>query len=75
MIKENKLLILIGVISACVIILVSLEQKQSITVKAQSGMPKLMLELTIPSNSYVLLEPIPVSFKLSNQTSTPISWL
>lgn len=41
---------------------------------AQTAPPKLTLEVSTSQNNYLLLEPIPIKFKLLNQTNVPIIW-
>lgn len=71
MLKKIKILIVIAVLGACAIT-IWFQQKKLTTVEAQSEPSVLTYEVSPSQNSYVLREPIPLKFKISNQTSFPI---
>lgn len=58
------------------VVIFGFQQIQPSFAKAQADneSPKLTLELSTPQNSYIQLEPIPLDFKLLNQTNQALTW-
>lgn len=73
MLKKIKILIVIAISCSCVTV-IWFQQKKLSAVEAQSQAPVLTYEVSALQNSYVLREPIPLKFKISNQTSVPIKF-
>ncbi len=73
MIKENRnFVFIVTLIVIGAVVTGSFWQNRTDVVQAQIGMPKLSFEIAGLNSNYVLFEPIPISFKLSNQTNTAI---
>lgn len=72
--KAKKKLILIGFfsLSVCIAALIWFQSSESNIVAAKSQ-TKLTLEVTTTQSKYLQGEPIPLNFKLSNQTTVPVT--
>ncbi|MGI8639073.1 MAG: hypothetical protein ACR2MG_03885 [Pyrinomonadaceae bacterium] len=73
--KENNTFVLIGIFAViiCSLTAVLFRHLQVNEVEAQSQ-TTLTLEVSTPQRKYVLNEPFLLDFKLSNQTTVPITW-
>lgn len=76
MLNKTIKLLLLGLMGLAFGVVSAFWSKQitSNTVKAQSEIPKLSLEISNSKDNYLRAEPVLLNIKLSNQTDQPISW-